>query len=85
MIRAPLGFLKPASLLDRLHLDSDAVDRRFRGVEDPSGWLRRHVHNQTSLTVPRIDRLYHIPVWRQLRTVRSKIMHRWLDLIEHED
>ena len=71
--------------LDRLHLDSDAVDRRLRGVEDPAGLLRCHVYNQTSIAVPRIDRLYNVPVWRQLRTVWSKIMHRWLDLVEHED
>jgi hypothetical protein len=55
-----------------------------RGVEDPSGWLRRHIDNQTSLTLPRLDRLDDIPVWRQLRTVWSKIKHRSLDLIEHE-
>jgi hypothetical protein len=72
-------------LLDRLHLDSDAVERLPRGVEYPSGWLRRHVHDQTSLTIPRLDRLYDIPVWRQLRTVWSKIMHWSPDLIEHED
>jgi hypothetical protein len=74
-----------SSLLDRLHLDSDAVDRLPRGVEDPSGWLGCHVHNQTSLTIPPIDRLYDIAVWRQLRTVWSKIVHRWLDLVEHDD
>jgi|SRR6516225_2927023 hypothetical protein len=68
-----------------LHLDSDAVERLSRGVKDPSGWLRCHIDNQTSLTVPRLDRLYGIPVWRQLRTVRSKIMHRPFDLVEHED
>ena len=72
-------------LLRCLHLDSDAVERLSRGVEDPSGWLRRHVHNQTSLTIPRLDRLYDIPVWRQLRTVWSKIMHWPLDLVEHEN
>jgi hypothetical protein len=43
-------------LLDRLHLDSDAVDRLPRSVEDPSGRLRRHIHNQIALTLPRFDR-----------------------------
>ena len=61
------------------------MERLSRGVEDPSGWLRRHVHNQTSLTIPSLDRLYDIPVWRQLRTVWSKIMHWSLDLVEHEN
>jgi hypothetical protein len=72
-------------ILRCLHLDSDAVERLSRGVEDPSGWLRRHVYDQTSLTIPGLDRLYDIPVWRQLRTVRSKIMHWPLDLVEHEN
>src|SRR5215469_6853443 len=74
-----------ASLLDRLHLDSDAVDGPPRGVEDPSGWLRRHVHDQTSLTLPSLDRLYDIPVRRQLCTVRSEIMHWSLNLVEDEN
>ena len=32
-------------LLHCLHLDSDAVECLPRGVEDPSGWLRRHVRS----------------------------------------
>src|SRR6476660_432647 len=72
-------------LLGRLHLDSDAVDRLLRGIQDPSGWLRCHVHDQTSLTVPCLNCLYDIPVGRQLRTVWSKIMYRRLNLVEHED
>src|SRR6516165_4856629 len=74
-----------ALLFDRLHLDSDAVDGPPRGVKDPSGWLRRHVHDQTSLTVPGLDRLYDIPVRRQLGTVRSDIMHWSLNLVEDEN
>ena len=57
-------------LLRCLHLDSDAVERLSRGVEEPVrlvAALRRHVHDQTSLTIPGLDRLYDIPVWRQLR------------------
>ena len=68
-----------------LHFDSDAVDSFPRGVEDPSRWLWRHVHDQTSPTVPRLNRFYDIPVWRQLRAVWSNIMHRSLDLVEYED
>src|SRR6516164_4502387 len=68
----------------RLHLNSDAVDRLFRSVENPSEWLRRHVHDQTSLAVPFLNRLHDISVWRQFSTIWSKIVYRSLDLVEHK-
>jgi hypothetical protein len=68
-----------------LHLDSDAVERLSRSVQNTSGWLRCHVYDQTSLTIPSLNRLYDIPVWRQLRTVWRKIMNRTLNLIEHKN
>jgi hypothetical protein len=68
-----------------LHLDSYTVERFPRGIEDPSGWLRCHVHNQTSLTIPSLNCLYHIPVWRHLRTIWSKIMYWTLNLIKHKN
>jgi hypothetical protein len=43
------------------------------------------MYDQTSLTIPRLNRLYDIPVWRQLRTVWRKIMNRTLNLIEHKN
>ena len=39
---------------------------------------------QTSLTIPGLDRLYDIPVRRQLGTVWSNIMHWSPDLVEDE-
>src|SRR5215467_5782836 len=68
----------------RLHLNSDAVDRLSGSVENPSEWLRRHVHDQTSLAVPFLNRLHDITVWRQFGTIWSKIVYRSLDLIEHK-
>src|SRR5215469_6695217 len=68
----------------RLHLNADAVDRLSGSVEDPSEWLRRHVHDQTSLAVPALDRLHDIAVWRQFSTIWSKVVYRSLDLVEHE-
>src|SRR5215831_2941489 len=67
-----------------LHLNSDAVDRLSGSVENPSEWLRRHVHDQTSLAVPFLNRLHDISVWRQFGTIWSKIVYRSLDLIEHK-
>src|SRR5262249_41216677 len=67
-----------------LHLNSDAVDGLFGTVENPSEWLRRHVHDQTSLAVPVLDRLHDISVWRQFSTIWSKVVYRSLHLIEHE-
>ena len=40
---------------------------------------------QTSLTIPGLDRLYDIPVRRQVGTVWSNIVDWWLDLVEDED
>src|SRR5262249_48423948 len=68
----------------RLHLNADAVDRLSGSVEDPSEWLRRHVHDQTSLAVPALDRLHDIAVRRQFSTIWSKVVYRSLDLVEHE-
>ena len=68
----------------RLHLNSDAVDGLFGTVENPSKWLRRHIHDQTSLAVPALDRLHDISVRRQFSTVRSKVVYRSLHLVEHE-
>ncbi len=70
--------------LGLLHLNADAVDRLSGSVENPSERLRRHVHDQTSSPVPALDRLHDISVWRQLSAIWSKIVHRSLDLIEHE-
>jgi hypothetical protein len=75
----------PENLFGGLHLDSNAADRVRCGIENPSEWLQRHIYDQTSLTVPRLNRLDDIPVWRQLGAVWSKIVNRSLDLIEHED
>src|SRR6516165_6688704 len=68
----------------RLHLNSDAVDGLLGTVENPSKWLRRHVHDQASLAVPALDCLHDISVWRQLSTIRSKVVYRSLHLVEHE-
>src|SRR5262249_9563978 len=62
----------------------DAGDRLSGSVEDPSEWLRRHVHDQTSLAVPASDRLHDIAGWRQFSTIWSKVVYRTLDLVEHE-
>jgi hypothetical protein len=68
----------------RLHLNSDAVDRLPRSVENPSKWLRRHVCDQTSLTIPILDRLHDISVRRQFGAIWSKIVYWPLDLVEHK-
>src|SRR3974377_117746 len=68
----------------RLHLNSDAVDRLFGSVENPSKWLRRHVHDQTSLAIPIFDRLHDISVRRQFSAIWGKIVYWPLDLVEHE-
>jgi hypothetical protein len=60
------------------------VDRLSGSVENPSEWLRRHIHDQASFAVPALDRLHDISVWRQLSTISSKIVYRSLDLVEHE-
>ena len=73
-----------ARLAVRLHLNPDAVNRLCGRVENPSEWLRRHVHDQASLAVPVLDRLHDISVWRQFSTIWSKIVYRSLDLVEHE-
>src|SRR6516165_1853207 len=64
----------------RLHLHSDAVDGLFGTVENPPKWLRRHIHDQTSLAVPALDRLHDISVRRQFSAVRSKVVYRSLHL-----
>src|SRR5262245_4434673 len=68
-----------------LHLNSDAVDRLSRSIENPSERLGRHVHHQTSLPIPILDRLHDIAVRRQFSAIRSTIVHRPLHLIEHEN
>src|SRR5262245_21613914 len=60
---------------DRLHLNSDAVDRFSGSVENPSEWLRRQVHDQTSLAIPILDRLHDISVRRQFSAIWSNIVH----------
>ena len=72
------------SLAVRLHLNPDAVNRLCGSVENSSEWLRRHLHDQTSLAIPALDRLHDISVRRQFGTIWSKIVYRALDLIEHE-
>src|SRR5262249_11298669 len=69
---------------DRLHLNSDAVDRFSGSVENPSEWLRRQVHDQTSLAIPILDRLHDISVRRQFSAIWSNIVHGPLHLVEHE-
>ena len=54
------------------------------GIEDPPGCLGGHVTTST-LTVPALDRLYNMPVGRQLGTVRSNVVDRSLHLVEDED
>src|SRR5262249_31921486 len=85
--RTPLRSLQARArprLAVRLHLNSDAVDGLFGTVENPSKWLRRHVHDQASAAVPALDCLHDISVWRQFSTIRSKIVYRSLHLVEHE-
>src|SRR5215831_18542974 len=60
-----------------LHLNSDAVDRLSGSVENPSEWLRRHVHDQTSLAVPFLNRLHDISVWRQFGTGAKSCIGPW--------
>ena len=69
----------------RLHLNSDAVDRLSRSIENSSERLGCHVHDQTSLAIPILDRLHDIPVRRQFGAIRSTIVHRPLHLVEHEN
>src|SRR3974377_436250 len=66
----------------RLHLNSDAVDRLFGSVENPPEWLRRHVHDQTSLALPILDRPHDVSVRRQFSAIWGKIVYCPLALAE---
>jgi hypothetical protein len=76
--------LERLRLAVHLHLNPDTVNRLCGSVENPSEWLRRHVHDQTSSAVPALDRLNDVSVWRQFSTIRGKIVYWSLDLVEYE-
>lgn len=68
-----------------LHLDSNSVNRSTRLVQDASGRLGRHLHDEAALTVPSPDSFHHVSVGRHFCPIRRHIMDRSAYLIEHEN
>src|SRR5215217_2970885 len=66
------------------HLDPNAVHGYVRLVEDPAGWLWRHVDHETTLTIPGLERLDDVAVRWQPFTVGRDVDNRRLDLVQDE-